>query len=290
MKTITLKSVQIDDGCYLRRSAERADYDMLIDEDCIILADNSDSLFPDNNVIGIYIRMTEESVCAIREMLGRAPTNRGERSNGLPTEASIFGSLPRANHRNAACRFSAHTLQAYGMFERVLNFAREIDRLYALYMPGIHAAHLRMVQNEVPADWTMSSTPFTTFNLNMNIAIKYHRDTGNFRGFLSNVLILQSDIAGGELVFPEFRFAFSQQDRFLGIFNGQRWIHGCTRITRGSNASYRCSAVFYALEAMKYCYPFAAEFEHVKQWRTGVESSFRPSARSIHSGGGAANL
>jgi hypothetical protein len=161
----------------------------------------------------------------------------------------------------------------------ILYFARLIDNLYKKLLPEQHDLNLKIVQDSVETEYIIKDTPFTTVNLNINHAIKYHRDTGNFKNVFSNVLILKDAVAGGFLVCPEFDIAFGQQDGALILFDGQNIIHGVTPIKMKHDNSYRCSCVFYSLADMKNCYPYKMELERVKKWRDEVESRFRPDAK-----------
>jgi len=282
MKKINVQPVRVNDGDFLKKQALLSHCDQIIDEDCIIYAGDS--------VVGIYKKLDSSLIKTIREIAHRSPFIEGTRSNGLKTKSAIYGALPRTNHRNPICRWSAHSLQEQGYFSAVREFSKIITDVYERYLPAEAANHKKIISDQIESDWRLGDAPFTTFNLNINTAIRYHRDTGNFKNIFSNVLILQENIVGGELVFPELNFGLSQRDGFLGIFDGQKWMHGCTEVKKTKFNGYRVSAVFYAMEAMKHCYPYKAELLNAKSWRTKVESRFRPDANEIHSGGRASNI
>ena len=166
------------------------------------------------------------------------------------------------------CRFSVSSKNEHKYFETSFKFAEYIDELYKAHLPEAREFNQEAIASTVHSDWRVNDTPFTTCNFNVNHAIKYHRDSGNFKDVFSNVLILKSGITGGELVFPEFGVAFEQSDCALGIFDGQHWVHGVMPIERQKADSYRASIVFYALAGMKNCYPYKAELERFKTKRT----------------------
>ncbi len=282
MKKIIVAPKLVDDSKFLKKQAELSHCSEIIDEDCIIYAGE--------NIVGIYKRLDKNLLKTIREISHKSPFIEGTRSNGLKTRSAIYGALPRTNHRNPICRWSAHTLEQRGYFNAVREFSNVITEIYDNFLPVEAERHRDVIRQNIEKDWVLGDTPFTTFNLNINTAIKYHRDTGNFKNIFSNVLILQENIVGGELIFPELNIGLSQRDGYLGIFDGQKWMHGCTEVKKTKLTGYRVSAVFYAMEAMKHCYPYKAELIHAKTWRTKVESRFRPDANEIHSGGRAANI
>ena len=141
--------------------------------------------------------------------------------------------------------------------------------IYKTHLPEQFTHDLKTITENVNQDYLLKENqPFATANINVNHAIKYHKDTGNFRGNLSNVLILKNSILGGHLVFPEYGFALAQDDGFLAVFDGQNEIHGVMPITKYGDNPYRASIVYYTLENMKHCYPFAMEVERLKTLST----------------------
>ena len=151
------------------------------------------------------------------------------------------------------------------------NYSERIAAIYQEHLPEAYAYNLRLLRENVHADWRPNDTPFTTCNFNINHAIKYHRDSGNFKGVFSNVLILKDGIEGGQLVFPELGIAFEQADGALGIFDGQKWVHGVTALQKLKPSGYRASIVYYALSGMKNCYPYKEETARFKKLRVEKE-------------------
>jgi hypothetical protein len=144
-----------------------------------------------------------------------------------------------------------------------------LTNIYKEHLPEQFQHDVATINENVNSDYLLKEKqPFATANINVNHAIKYHRDTGNFRGNLSNVLILKDGIIGGELVFPEYGFALSQEDSFLAVFDGQNEIHGVMPIIKTKENPYRASIVYYTLENMKHCYPFKMEVERLQKLST----------------------
>jgi hypothetical protein len=162
--------------------------------------------------------------------------------------------------RNDYCRFSAQSKNEKQNTNILFNFLPHLTEIYKTYLPKQYEHDLSIIKENVNTDYVIADTaPFTTANINVNHAIKYHKDTGNFRGNLSNVIILRDGIIGGELVFPEYGFALAQEDSYLSIFDGQGEIHGVMPISKTKENPYRASIVYYTLENMKHCYPFKME-------------------------------
>jgi hypothetical protein len=218
------------------------------------------------------LNLAASEIAAMRRVARSTKFSAGGRvRRGLPTQSSVFGSLPRNALRTDFCRFSQQSSKERENFASAFNYSERIAAIYKEHLPEAYEYNLKLLRENVHADWRPNETPFTTCNFNINHAIKYHRDNGNFRGVFSNVLILKDGVAGGQLVFPELGIAFEQADGALGIFDGQKWIHGVTNLQKKRPDGYRASIVYYALSGMKNCYPYKEETARFKKLRVKKE-------------------
>jgi hypothetical protein len=257
MKTFELNKIK---GCeeLIKQTPTKNDYNLVI---------NEDTLFTKNGInVGLYIKIDNNQLQGIRNAsLNTKYVKTYRTTKALPTQSSVFGSLPRIALRNDYCRFSAQTKNEKENANILFSFLPYLTEIYKTYLPTQHEHDLKVIQENVNSDYLIKDkTPFTTANINVNHAIKYHKDTGNFRGNLSNVLILRDGIIGGQLVFPEYGFALAQEDGYLAIFDGQSEIHGVMPIIKTKENPYRASIVYYTLENMKHCYPFKMEVERLQ--------------------------
>ena len=256
MKTFELTKIKSCDNL-IKQTPTKKDYNLVI---------NEDTLFTKNGAnVGLYIKIGAEQLKAIRATSLNTKYLKSSRTRGVQTQSSVFGSLPRIARRNDYCRFSAQTKNEKTNANILFSFLPFLIEIYKTYLPAQYEHDLKVIAENVNTDYVIKEqAPFTTANINVNHAIKYHRDTGNFKKNLSNVLILKDGIAGGELVFPEYGFALSQEDGFLAIFDGQSEIHGVMPIIKTKENPYRASIVYYTLENMKHCYPFKMEVERLQ--------------------------
>lgn len=261
MKTIELIKIK-DCNDLIKKSPTKNDYNKIINEDCIFTKNNKQ--------VGIYLKIKNDMLSKVRKACINTKyvkTYRARRA--IPTQSSVFGSLPRVPLRNDYCRYSSQSKKERNNYESLFEFSQVLIELYKQYLPEQYAHDLTVIKNTVNSDYLpKDNIPFTTANINVNHAIKYHRDTGNFKGNLSNVLILKDGIIGGELVFPEYGFALSQEDSYLSIFDGQGEIHGVMPIVKTKENSFRASIVYYTLENMKHCYPFKEELKRIQNLST----------------------
>ena len=251
MKTFELNKIK-DCADLIKQTPAKNDYNLVIKEN---------TLFTRNGVnVGLYIKINDEHSKLIRNATLKTKYLKSSRTRGVQTQSSIFGSLPRIARRNDFCRFSSQTKNEKDNANILFSFLPYLTAIYEKYLPEQYIHDLTVIEKNVNKDYLIKDkSPFTTANINVNHAIKYHKDTGNFRGNLSNVLILRDGIIGGELVFPEYGFALAQEDGYLAIFDGQAEIHGVRPIIKTKEKPYRASIVYYTLENMKHCYPFKME-------------------------------
>lgn len=256
MQRIELKKIK-DCAGMLKQTPEACHYDRVVSEDAIFTKNGKD--------VGLYIKVGSDVLQPIRSVVASTKYIKSSRTRGIATQSSVFGSLPRIARRNDFCRYSSQTKAESGNASEIFSFLVELTGIYKKYLPAQYERDKQVVDRNVLQDYRLNKhEPFTTANINVNHAIKYHRDSGNFKGNLSNVLILRDGIEGGELVFPEYGFALRQADGYLAIFDGQSEIHGCMPIHRTKANPYRASIVYYTLEQMKHCYPFKMEVERLQ--------------------------
>jgi len=256
MKAFELTKIRSCDDL-IKQTPKKEHYSLII---------NEDTLFTKNGkAVGLYIKIGFDQSQSIRAASLNTKYLKSSRTRGVQTQSSVFGSLPRIARRNDYCRFSAQTKNEKTNANILFSFLPHLTEIYKKYLPEQYEHDINVISENVKQDYIIQQkAPFTTANINVNHAIKYHRDTGNFRGNLSNVLILRDGIVGGELVFPEYGFALAQGDSYLAIFDGQSEIHGVMPIIKTKENPYRASIVYYTLENMKHCYPFKMEVERLQ--------------------------
>jgi hypothetical protein len=261
MRVFELNKIRSCDDL-IKQTPKKTDYTTLINEDTVF--------YKDGKKVGVYLKIDHPLINEIRKASLETKYVKTYRTRkALPTQSSVFGSLPRIPLRNDYCRFSAQTKQEGLNAKRLFTFMQVLTDIYKTHLPEQFTHDLKTITENVNQDYLLKENqPFATANINVNHAIKYHKDTGNFRGNLSNVLILKNSILGGHLVFPEYGFALAQDDGYLAVFDGQNEIHGVMPITKCGPNPYRASIVYYTLENMKHCYPFAMEVERLKTLST----------------------
>lgn len=184
MKTFELIKIR-DCSNLIKQTPSKNDYTTLI---------GSDTIFTKNGKqVGIYIKIKHPLINEIRKATFETKFVKTYRTHkALPTQSSVFGALPRIAVRNDYCRFSAQTKHEKKNTQRLFTFMEVLTGIYEKYLPEQYKHDLTVIKENVNQDYLLKENqPFATANINVNHAIKYHKDTGNFRGNLSNVLILR---------------------------------------------------------------------------------------------------
>ena len=217
------------------------------------------SFYLNGECIGIYINVNKELLSYVREAVKGTKYVETYRANTLPTKSSVFGALPRVALRNDFCRFSNKTNEEKNNTNKLFTFQETLCKIYKKHLPEMYEYDLKKARETVNDDYRLIDTPYTTANINVNHAIKYHKDSGNIKNSFSNVLILKEFCTGGELVLPEYKIALEQSDGALCIFSGQKEIHGVMPIKPYKENFYRASIVYYTLAQLEHCYPYKEE-------------------------------
>jgi hypothetical protein len=251
MKVYNLKKTKNCDEL-LAKTPNKKEFTEIVREDS--------KFYVGDECIGVYINLPKNILKNLREAtLTTKYVETYRTRKALPTKSSVFGALPRIPMRNDFCRLSNKTYEEKENMKRLMSFQKILCDVYKEHLPELYNKDLEFVRENVDDDYRLVDTPYTTVNINVNHAIKYHKDNGNVKGSYSNVLILKEKCYGGELVLPEYGIALEQSDGALCIFKGQEEIHGVMPILPIDEGFYRASIVFYTLAQLKHCYPYKEE-------------------------------
>jgi hypothetical protein len=233
----------------------------LVDHDCIVYG-------PDGQVILLYKKAPKQIVDLARHLGLNTKPDKNSRTRGLPQASSVFGVLPRNAIREDYCRFSAKSKQEKTNFAYALELNKLVAAEYKRLLPENYNQALQKVEESIQSCYRLVQTPWTNLNVNLNQVIKYHKDSGNIKIDMSNVLIVKNGCIGGYLDCPELGLTLAQDDGFMVFFKGQEILHGVTPCRFLDKSSYRCSIVSYTLDALKNCYPYEQELERLRLVKT----------------------
>ena len=262
MKRLDLTFKEIDISKYKKRTALLTDVTNIIKDDVIIYVDGQPTVFYKN---------IEEDTSQLRWAVKNMKYTLGKRTRGLISQSATFGYSPRIAMRHDFCTITSMAEKYPKQHHIISNYIKNIIKYYEEYFPEIYSKHKDIVYEKVLQDWQIGNTPFTSGIVNKNNQLKYHFDTGNFKGVLSNMVVFKKGTAGGHLVIPSLDIALEVSDNSLTIFNGQEILHGVSPIEYDNEDGYRYSIVYYSLEQMWKCEPLDDEIERIRNVKTQRE-------------------
>jgi len=233
---------------------------------------NEDARFLVNGkVVGYMIKNFDKDTDTVERMIrGDLIYNRGHRAGGIPvTGSATFGWLPRVPMRADYCRLSKCTMERPVVKEVLYPLSTKVSEKYKEIDLAVYQKQLE-IQKDLPSDFLMPDSIFTSGIVNRNARMRYHTDAGNFPGVWSSMLVYKRNIEGGNLHIPELGMVQGLEDGDLVMFDNQTYLHGVTKFTPTSKHYYRYTIVFYSLRNMLKCLPYKEEMDRFNKNKTKI--------------------
>lgn len=151
-------------------------------------------------------------------------------------------------------------------WKEMLPFIRSVDEIFKTYAPEKYIIQ-KCVAEEIPSEWIIGRTAFSTITMNKNFSIFYHRDANDLKeglGVMSHLALGKYE--GGQLVIPRFRVALDLKHRDVVLFDvGQ--VHGVVPIAGAWGRFNRITVVHYLRENLLRCGDAAHEVARGKRAR-----------------------
>ena len=245
MKTISLHKKVVDTKDLLGKTAQESLE--LITEPTII----KDAYT--GEVVAIYTKL-DQDLSELIKGLKRVKFTATRRTNGLVTQSDVIGYRPRitGSINKKTCSKTSFGNRHKSVEEGLFEVAKIANKIYFENTPDTYSKH-KEFSEKVLGQYIIDDTVFTSGIINKNNPLKYHYDSGNFKGVFSIMLGLKSGIKGGYLNLPEYGVALEISDKSLSMFDGQSVLHGVTPIITNTEDSYRFTVVFYSLVQMWSC-------------------------------------
>jgi hypothetical protein len=257
MQTIDIIKKQVNLKEFIRRGAKESDYLELIKEDTLITENGVPKI--------LYFKLKDTNTDSLREVIQGIGYNKSARSSGLISYSRVFGFNPRHAIRRDYCSATGLSIEKPLHHAEISNFGEVISRLYKQHFPEVFKNHSDIVNEKISGDWKIKDTPFTSGIVNKNNPLKYHFDSGNIKGVLSNMVVFKKNSGGGFLSCPQYDIGFECADNTIILFDGQDILHGVTPIQNKASSSYRYSVVYYTLEQMWKCEPLSDEIKRARK-------------------------
>lgn len=256
METIEVTPKELNISEFKKRTAFEKDAKQIINYDCLITQENKPII--------LYKKLNVD-LNAILWAVSTIEYATSKRTAGLLSTSSTFGYMPRRALLRDYCHASAMAKKFPKQHYIICEFAKEMIKLYEDYFPDTLEKHYTTLTDNIRPEWALPGTPFTSGIVNKNNPLKYHHDSGNFAGMLSNMLCLKNKVSGGRLACPEYDIKFEVENGYVVIFNGQEILHGVTPIKPQGIDSYRYTVVYYTMKQMWKCDSVNEEVMRIRQ-------------------------
>lgn len=263
MKTIVVKKKELDFKEYVKRSAKEEDFTTLITESCIVTDE-------EGNILIVYKELDFDDK-EILWALNRIKYSTGMRTEGLKSTSRIFGYSPRLEVRQDYCTSTSLAREQPTEHAIVCKYGIQIAGLYSEFTPETAEHHKKLMKEKVLDEWAIKDTPFTSGIINKNNPLKYHFDSGNFKGVYSCMAVFKSKIKGGYLSIPEYNIGVELKHNSVFMFDGQSILHGVTPIEKQANDAFRYSIVYYSLSRVWECLPLDQELARIRNRKSERE-------------------
>lgn len=145
-------------------------------------------------------------------------------------------------------------------------YIKSIDEIFKHHAPRYHEIQ-RAVAKEIPRDWVIGNTAFTTITMNKNFSINYHTDKNDLmEGLGVMACLFLGEFNGGELVIPRYRIALDLKHKDVVLFNVHE-IHGVVPLSGAWGRFNRITVVNYLREDLLRCGDAAYEVARGKRAR-----------------------
>lgn len=248
-----------EDETMVGKTAQRAHVSQLIQPGTIIFDQENDSqliIFGRLNQNNQHIK----NICSKIKFKKTKRVARIVKSGGKDFDHPIsydktFGFRPRREIFGLPSGASDFNSKYPDEFKKLIQLGVDLEDQFKTHAPDKYLLQMEIINHEVHKNWMIPGTIFTQGIINNSNNLDYHFDRGNFKGFWSCMAVFAKDIVGGQLVIPSLNCALNIQDNTYVLFNGQKHLHGVTKINKTSPQAFRFSIVFYALELMKFAKP-----------------------------------
>jgi hypothetical protein len=164
---------------------------------------------------------------------------------GYYDNVSMFGHL-RKSETKTLCRETSFNKKHLNKFQKCLHIFSKIDKIYKTLAPKEYNRQLNFV-NQVNEDYIIDDTVFTTITVNKNFRTALHKDKGDFKEGLGNLLVCsKGKYDGSYTLFPQYGIGIDCKNTDFMVMNVHEWHCNSEMTGEGDRLSF----VFYAREKM----------------------------------------
>ena len=237
-------------------------YDTLIDFDCDaydlygnLLFKFRKNLFP-KNILKLGFNSFEKSI--------KWDTGRGIAAGGYDYTKK-FDKAPQVMTGNVGymdartgnmdyCRLTTFGREHFDQFQNGIPFIEHVDDLYSKLCSSHYKKQIT-IANATNRNFVIGNTSFTTVTVNKNFRTAVHKDSGDFKKGIGNLIVYNNgSYDGGYFVLPQYKIAIDVQSTDVLFVDVHQW-HGNTemKLRDGFDEIFRISFVLYYREKMIKC-------------------------------------
>ena len=126
---------------------------------------------------------------------------------------------------------------------------KKVDRLYKKLVPKKYKIQKEAIQ-KIDNDFVIKDTVFTTVTVNKNFRTALHKDSGDLKEAMGNILVVsdKDDYKGAYTMFPQYNFGIDVRSGDIAFMDVHEWH--CNSKMENPNEASRVSFVFYLREKM----------------------------------------
>jgi hypothetical protein len=145
------------------------------------------------------------------------------------------------------CAPTAWTNGSSNVLSGCMEFIRKVDEIYRTMLPAEYAKQMAII-GQVPKNWRIFDTAFTTLYVLRNAPTAVHKDTADAMGTFGCMASL-GEWEGNQLVFPKYRIGADYRPGDVILADVHEWHTNLPLLPGGE----RVSCVFFVREGMNEC-------------------------------------
>lgn len=154
--------------------------------------------------------------------------------------------------RFPVCRTTAWTQSHMNKFRGAMPIVERATQLFEQLAPVQYAAQKKFY-DQIPKDFRIPNTVYTTITVNKNFRTALHKDAGDYDSGLGNLIVLQKgDFNGYYFCIPRYKIGFNVKHGDFLLANVHEW-HGNSELLCSDKDYTRLSLVLYARKNMDKC-------------------------------------
>ena len=164
---------------------------------------------------------------------------------------SSFTNKSKNTNKNLRCRLTSFTGKHLDKFKNCLPVFKKVDNLYKKLVPNKYKIQ-KLAIKKINPKFVIKNTVFTTVTVNKNFRTALHKDSGDLKEGMGNILVVSNsdNYKGSCTMFPQYKFGIDVRNGDIAFMNVHEWHCNSKMIVNKKDNVERISFVFYLREKM----------------------------------------